>query len=92
MAALAHERYTAFLRSEVYAQRCSHYAPATAFRLDTQGPIQPISAMLGMSDVAAPEVPQRAARRTDMWVPERPRVFAEEQEEGTKRVLSVRNG
>lgn len=93
MAALAHDRYTSFLRSEVHAQRCSHYAPTTTFRPSAREPILPISVVLGISDDTAPEVPQRAARRMSSWVPEESntRVFGEKQEEGTRRVLSVRN-
>lgn len=94
MAALAHDRYTTFLRSEVYAQRCSHYTPpTTTFRREPIPP-KPISAALGISEDIAPEVPQKAARRMSSWIPEEsdtPRVFGEKQEEGTRRVLSVRN-
>lgn len=93
MAALAHDRYTTFLRSEVHAQRCSHYTPTTTFRRESIPP-RPISAVLGILEDTAPEVPQRAARRMSSWMPEEsdtPRVFAEKQEEGTRRVLSVRN-
>ncbi|KAL0633582.1 hypothetical protein Q9L58_007542 [Maublancomyces gigas] len=93
MAALAHDRYTTFLRSEVHAQRCSHYTPTTTFRREPIPP-KPISAAPGISEDIAPEVPQKAARRMSSWIPEEsdtPRVFGQKQDEGTRRVLSVRN-
>lgn len=94
MAALAHERYTAFLRSEVYAQRCSRHTPTTASRLGAWEPRPPMSAMIESEDDIRPVVPPRAASRVNTWVFDESNnepIFAEKQAEGSKRVLSVRN-
>lgn len=91
MAALAHERHSAFLRSEVYTWHRYHHAPAAASPLNTQEPTPPVLAILRAPDSAAPEVPQRSATRTNTWVRDETPVSAEKQEEGAKRVLSVRN-
>lgn len=91
MAALAHERHSAFLRSEVHTWYRYHHAPAAASLLNTQEPTPPVLAISRAPDSAAPEVPPRAAMRTSTWVRDETPVSPAKQEEGAKRVLSVRN-
>lgn len=90
MAALAHERHSAFLRSEVHARHCSHHVPTAVSPINTLESIPPVSATLGAPDSATPKAPQKAARRMSAWMCDEIPVSGEKQEE-TKRVLSVRN-